>query len=84
MVGSRTISSERVEQQLNPPAEQGGVDLIGVVVHGHGGGLGDGAVLHHRNASRSCAGDGRADGAPVLKCCIGVRPFSEWVRRWAG
>jgi hypothetical protein len=36
---------ERVEHQLDPPADQRGVDLVGIAVQGHGGGLGDGAVL---------------------------------------
>ena len=36
---------ERVEHQLDFAPDQGRVDLVGVAVQRHGGGLGDAAVL---------------------------------------
>ena len=74
---------ERVEDELDAPADQGGVDLVGVAVQRDGRGLGHGAVLGPAGTPRA-AGPGTGSQAarrpgtgPAAAC-----PVSEWTRWW--
>jgi hypothetical protein len=73
---------ERVEDQLDPPPDQGGVDLVVVAVQADGGGLGDGAPFRPQERLAQLRGEGRAGVPSTAQRSSGVWSVSEWVRRW--
>ena len=74
---------ERVEHQLDFPADQRRVDLVAVAVQRHRRGLGHAAVLlPQERLGQRRPGSGSGTGPPAVQRASGVCPVSECTVRW--